>query len=306
MEEQPQLYPIRAVAKLTGISLDTLRAWERRYDAVRPRRCEQGRGRLYTDGDIQRLRLLRDAVDAGHAIGQVAGLCNEDLGHLVEQQSRNAPRKPSSVPICLEALRSAVDRYDALTVDRELGRLAALLQPRELVCDVVQPMMRWVGERWEQGQLTIAQEHVASSALRNLLGSLIRLHAPGTADPKIVLATPTGERHEFGILSAAMLAVGGGLGVLYLGLELPSSEIVDAARKTSASVVILGVTAADDDAGAVALAESICAALAPDVEVWVGGCKSPSVETRLRRLPVHYLESFAKLEQELVRVGARY
>src|SRR5512146_1087905 len=65
-------YPIRAVSRLTGIGIDTLRAWERRHRAVTPVRDE--RGRMYTDADIARLRLLRGAVEHGHSIGRLAGL----------------------------------------------------------------------------------------------------------------------------------------------------------------------------------------------------------------------------------------
>src|SRR3954454_19790958 len=73
-------YPIRAVSKLTGIGIDTLRAWERRHGAVTPVRDD--RGRMYTEGDIARLRLLRGAVEQGHSIGRVAGLTDGELRHL--------------------------------------------------------------------------------------------------------------------------------------------------------------------------------------------------------------------------------
>ena len=72
MSKAPAHYPIRAVSRLTGISIDTLRAWERRHDAVTPVRDE--RGRMYTDADVARLRLLRQAVEQGHSIGRLAGL----------------------------------------------------------------------------------------------------------------------------------------------------------------------------------------------------------------------------------------
>src|SRR5258706_6580721 len=73
----PLKHPIRTVAKMTGLGIDTLRAWERRYAAVRPTRDE--RGRMYSDEDIQRLRLLRDAVANGHSVGRVAALSDEQL-----------------------------------------------------------------------------------------------------------------------------------------------------------------------------------------------------------------------------------
>jgi len=76
----PALYPIRAVSRLTGIGIDTLRAWERRYGAVTPTRDD--RGRMYTEADVERLRLLNGAVERGHSIGRLAGLSNDQLTEL--------------------------------------------------------------------------------------------------------------------------------------------------------------------------------------------------------------------------------
>ena len=77
-------YPIRAVSKLTGISIDTLRAWERRYAAVVPERSE--RGRQYSQEQIQRLVLLHSLVERGHAIGQIASLPKQALRDLLETE----------------------------------------------------------------------------------------------------------------------------------------------------------------------------------------------------------------------------
>jgi len=85
-------YPIRAVSKLTGIAIDTLRAWERRHGAVTPVRDD--RGRMYTDADIVRLRLLKDAVEHGHSIGRLAGLGDEELRHLAD--TTRAPAAPAA------------------------------------------------------------------------------------------------------------------------------------------------------------------------------------------------------------------
>ena len=93
----PSQYPIRAVSKITGISLDTLRAWERRYHAVTPERDE--RGRIYTEADVQRLLLLQAALGRGYAIGQVANMPDDELQALTRISQSPAPaqsgRKPS-------------------------------------------------------------------------------------------------------------------------------------------------------------------------------------------------------------------
>ena len=87
-------YPISAVAKLTGIPLDTLRAWERRYRTVIPKRA--GRGRVYSEDQIQKLLLLRRAVEQGHSIGQVAALGDRQLRELLEKSSAIATGESAS------------------------------------------------------------------------------------------------------------------------------------------------------------------------------------------------------------------
>jgi DNA-binding transcriptional MerR regulator/methylmalonyl-CoA mutase cobalamin-binding subunit len=297
-------YPIRAVAKLTGLSVDTLRAWERRYAAVRPER--DGRGRLYSEGDIRRLSLLRDAVERGHAIGQVAAMDEADLERIAGAEPEIPPPPVERVrSVDLAPLFAAVERYDGGTLDRELGRYAALLGSRDLVHQVVHPLLTWIGERWAEGKLTIAQEHLASTALRHLLGTLVRLYAPSRPARTLLFATPAGERHEFGILSAAMLAAGGGLGTVYLGVDLPAAEIVRAARATAVDAVVLGVVVPSKEAHTFESVGEVRSALGPGVELWAGGCGAPECGATLARLDVLYLESFLHLERELLRLGAR-
>ncbi len=248
------LYPIRAVSKLTGISIDTLRAWERRYQAVTPQREESRR--LYTEADVQRLHLLNAAVEKGHAIGRLAALDNEELQSLILSPTASAngvepvksTRPQESVSeeqLAPRSLMEAIQRLDYAKAERELSLLAAVLPLRELVHSVALPLMRQVGKAWHEGRLSLAQEHMTSALLRNLLGALIPLYRRTSQSVKLLFATPSGEHHEFGILVSAMLAAGGGLDVLYLGANLPGEEIVGAARKTAPQVVVLGFIGAN-------------------------------------------------------------
>ncbi len=132
----PTSYPISAAAKLTGIPLDTLRAWERRYRAVIPKRSE--RGRVYSEEQIKRLVLLRQAVQQGHSIGQVAGVGDRQLRELLEKSSSlSAPGIVSKAAASQEVLTpilQALDRFDYAATDREINRLAAAMaSPRDFV-----------------------------------------------------------------------------------------------------------------------------------------------------------------------------
>jgi DNA-binding transcriptional MerR regulator/methylmalonyl-CoA mutase cobalamin-binding subunit len=295
----PPRYPIRAVSKLTSIPIDTLRAWERRYRVVEPERDD--RGRLYSQADVERLRLLRRAVDGGHAIGRVAQLSTAELEALLAQR---APARP--VEADLSALQDALDLLDAAAFRRELSRLAATLSLRALCRDVALPFLHLVGEAWHEGRLGVGQEHMASAEIRSLLGALARLHEVREGAPALVLATPPGELHEIGTLAAAVVASHAGLGALYLGPDVPAAEIVSAASRVSARAVVLGWTGARGDrreqpgAAIAAVARDLPRA----TELWVGG-KGASDAARLTRGRAVALESFGAYEHALSRIQVR-
>jgi DNA-binding transcriptional MerR regulator/methylmalonyl-CoA mutase cobalamin-binding subunit len=262
-------YPIRAVSKLTGITVDTLRAWERRYGVVEPERDE--RGRLYSEADVERLRLLRQAVEAGHAIGRVAGFPTPELRALLSGGERADAPAFTATPVDLSPLQAAVERFDGAALRRELSRLAAVLPARTLAREVALPFMHLVGEAWHEGKLTIAQEHLVSVELRSLIGALARLHAIPDNAPRLVLGTPEGEQHELGTLAAALVASGAGLGAIYLGAGLPAAEVVGAARRVGARVVVLGVTTGSEHGPALAGVAAVARDLPEGIELWIGG-----------------------------------
>ena len=275
------LYPIRAVAKLTGLTIDTLRQWERRYAAVVPERST--RGRQYSGDQIDRLMLLRQAVERGHSIGQIASLGDLDLRGLLEggagiaeqesaaqgslPPSPRHPRQPPSYP--LDGLIDAFCSFQFSWANAELSRLAALLAPRDLIFQVVLPMMREVGARWHRSEIGVAQEHLISSAVRNLLGSLVRLLPARSCAPDILIATLSGELHEFGILAATMIAATNGLNPLLLGPNLPAADLAAAAAVLSPGIILVDSTSAEPHARA-ELA-SLAHGLPRGTELWVGG-----------------------------------
>ena len=84
--------------------------------------------------------------------------------------------------------------------------------------------MHIAGERWHAGKFAIAQEHMLTALLTGLFASMLRLYSPSNPPAKILMATPENEHHGFGILAAAMLTAAGGLGVIYLGTNLPPKK----------------------------------------------------------------------------------
>lgn len=291
-------YPIRAVSKLTGIPIDTLRAWERRYHAVTPSR--DARGRVYSDADVTRLRLMNSVVLGGHAIGRVAGLSDAELRHLAGKGAERVGQP--GVPLATAALDAALARLDGAALDQEFSRLAAVLPPIELVRDVLLPAIRRVGDRWHRESAGIAHEHLMSSTLRNLLGSLLRLHTNRDARVRLVFATPAGDRHEIGILGAAMLAASSGAGVSYLGPDLPAQQIVGAVAGAQVDVLVLGLTLKDPGRQCARELRAIVRELPAGIELWAGG---PAAEQHAAILQPRalMLEDLDAYQRQVARVA---
>jgi methanogenic corrinoid protein MtbC1 len=291
------LYPIRAVSKITGLSLDTLRVWERRYQAVVPERSE--RGRQYSAEQIERLLLLNQLVQKGHAIGGIASRPEDDLRGLLSGQPNRSFPIPKAPMDMLSPVLKAIENFEPVGASDELSRLAAVLSPRDLIYLVAVPLMREVGLRWHDGTLAIAQEHLIWQMLRTMLGNMMRLFRPSSPAMKMILATPAGESHEFGILAAAMLASLAGVEPVYLGPNLPAREIADAARRTSANVVALSITFPSDTTQDEL--NNLAEAMPEDAELWVGGAGSTKLDlTRFGRKTL-WIQDLPALENECLR-----
>jgi DNA-binding transcriptional MerR regulator len=292
-------YPIRAASKLTGLSIDTLRAWERRYRAVAPVRAE--RGRLYSEADIRRLILLRQAVEKGHSIGSAAAMTDGELETLSRETAAwFAPQAKDAIPDELQPCLAAIDAFDPVAANLELSHLAMIAPPRELVRRFVLPLMRITGDRWERGRFHVAQEHLLSACVRNLLGGLIRVRSAPGGVPRLLFTTPAGELHEFGVLSGALLAAASGFHVTYLGPNLPAAEIATAAKRSSANAVVLG-TVKNYATAEIGVEVALAASQLPGIELWLGGAGSERVK-RASGLDVIALDDFDDFERELTRL----
>lgn len=302
----PATHPIRAVSLMTGVSIDTLRAWERRYGAVTPVR--DGRGRLYSDADVRRIQLLHAGIEKGYAIGRIAHYTTEQLEGLSNTTApAQAPHPEASAlgGIRVESLIASTERFDAVTVETELARAAAMLPVSQLLREVVVPVLNEIGERWHDGKAHIAHEHLLSASVRNVLGSLLRLHQPAGDAAKMVFATLSGETHELGALGAAVLAASGGLGTIYLGSGMPATDILSVLRTVHVDVLVLGISDAGVKAGVDKELTRVATDLPATIELWLGGNGATRVAQRLggRARAVPTYDAF---ETQLRRIGGRF
>ena len=289
-------YPIRVAAQRSGITPDTLRAWERRYEAVTPTRTGADR-RLYSDADIRRLRLLRELVAQGHGIGGIAALPEAELAGLLEGAS-GTPSAEAPSPERARA-RAALEALDATTLRQVATRAMVELGPERAIDQVIAPLCRSIGHAWEDGTISVAHEHVASVALRNALGGMLDMLYVGGTGPTLVVATPAGERHEFGAMMAAAIALTAGWGATYLGPDLPAPDIAVAMRQLGADTVLLSVVRGHDPAALEQELRVLRERVGPRVRIVAGGAGAASIASSLQAAGAQVVHDLAALRRLL-------
>ena len=294
-------YRIGTAARLTGLSEHLIRVWERRYRAVQPRRTASG-VRLYSEADLTRLRLLRRVTDQGHAIGTVAELDTKQLRRLggeAAAEPLNADSTGSVALRLIEEILKAVAALDLGAALEAISRSDAALGLRTTALDVLLPALQEVGRRWEAGRFSVAQEHAAAAMVRNYLGTALRNLGRNERSALALSATPEGELHEFGALAAAVYAASSGLGVVYLGPNLPNADLVRTALTLRARVLLLSAVATTR--GLERWLAELRADLPARVRIVVGGAAAE----RLKQIPANVvrLQRIEQLGSVLAELG---
>jgi DNA-binding transcriptional MerR regulator len=272
-------YSIKAAAVATGLSVETLRAWERRYGIVEPRRDESGH-RVYTGADVARLRRLRETTDRGHAIGKVAHLSDAELNSLLVDRHEDHPNVAASQALGTRIL-AAIEKFDLEECDQAIAMAFALLPVGDVITEVLSPVLREVGERWHRGEFSIGQERLVSSAVRRQISGLLNTFNSMARGAPIVFATVSGEPHELGILMFAALAASRKWRTCYLGADLPPQEISNFATRVEATAVAVSLVLPEKLDGSIEKLHILRSGLPGSVELWIGGAASFYVDPAL-------------------------
>lgn len=293
-------YRIGTLARLTGVTTHAIRIWERRYRALSPTRTPGG-ARLYTDADVQRLRLIKKLLERGYTISAVASLDMEALLKLAPADA--VPLTSAPTPEAQGRARAVIDELVAALAELDLERASRVLSqatngfsPHSLVTEVLAPTLDEIGLRWESGEICIASEHAASAMLRTQLGGLLAAQAVNGKAP-VVCTTPAGEQHELGALLAAVVIAMHGRRAVYLGANLPAEQIAQAARLAKAGSVALSIVGLSAEQARREV-EALCKALPDNVEVLLGGRRVGEVPGLPERVQV--LATLPELERWLL------
>jgi MerR family transcriptional regulator, light-induced transcriptional regulator len=239
-------FRIQAVAAMTGVAETTLRAWERRYGVPTPERTASGY-RLYGAREVAQVQeMLRLCEERGLAPAEAARAIHKDGATLFA-----SPMGPVAVASndaawesAVAAILSAVEAFDEVELDDAMRRLPMMGHSSLIIDKVIQPALRVVGERWIDGTLTIAHEHLLAHRVNTFLRGMLQLTANTREGARVVLGCFPDESHDLGLLATALRLASWGLCPLFLGARTPPAAIHGAVEATSLALVFLSVSIA--------------------------------------------------------------
>ena len=267
----PRSYEIHEVAELTGLAAARLRAWERRYAVVRPRRMPNGY-RIYTGDQVALLRAIARLVGEGERIGDLAGRPREEVLALVG--SRKSEASPHG------ALLDAIRELDRDRLEAQVAEQLVLRGLRGFALEVVLPLAHGIGEAWAAGELPIAAEHMASEVIVHALKGGLRL--PRGEGPLLLAGCIAGERHEWGFLCTLAAAQERGWRIHYLGADLPADQVAAAAWKLAPRAVALSASSPSTVRAHLPSLAALPGKLPPGTLAVIGGAGVDSHTIRLR------------------------
>jgi DNA-binding transcriptional MerR regulator len=220
---------IGELSRRTGVSVDLLRVWERRYGLLAPERTA-GKQRLYSVGDEQRIRAMQAHLGDGLSTAEAARLVTNS----------GVPGAATAAELG-ERLVDALDDVDEARTHAALDRLFAELGVEAALRDVLMPYLRALGERWARAEVNVAEEHFASRLLQARLLGLARGWEAGSG-PRALLACPPGEEHDLALISYGIALSRQRWSITYLGASTPIGALLDMARALEVEVVVLAAT----------------------------------------------------------------
>jgi DNA-binding transcriptional MerR regulator/methylmalonyl-CoA mutase cobalamin-binding subunit len=221
---------IGELSRRSGVSPELLRAWERRYGLLQPERTAGGL-RLYSAADLERVREMRRHIGNGVAAREAADLARQSRAYGSRETTGIAEAARHD-------LARATQAFDETAAQALIDELLARTTIDTLLSDVVIPFLHDLGDRWERGEVSIAQEHFASNVLRGRLLGLARGWGRGTG-PRALLACPEGEHHDLGLIAFGLALRERGWRIDYLGSDTPVASIAEAAEAIEPELLVL-------------------------------------------------------------------
>jgi len=224
------LYPIGTVSEITGVNAVTLRAWERRYGLIQPERTPKGH-RMYSQTDVDKIQHILEQLSKGIAVSRVA------------ESLHAQPSSEKTEEDIWERYRvrmiEAISRFDENVLDSVYNEAMSLYPVDIVTRQLLTPLLKDLGERWQSTQGSVAEEHFFSVFMRNKLGARFHHRNMRNTGPCLIAACLPGEHHEFGLLLFALAAHARGYRLILLGANMPLAELPHVIHRTRSDGIVL-------------------------------------------------------------------
>jgi len=256
------MYTIRQASLRTGLGVPLIRAWERRYGVISPTRTPGGY-RLYDDDAIKTLLAMRGLLDRGWTASEAARAIGAGEVAVDDVAIDPPPGRGPTVSAAtahrgrvIERFVAAAESTSSAETEAAIDEILASGSFEAVVDDLLLPAAAAIGESWAAGRMSVAAEHAASAAISRRLAAAFQAAAAANRT-SVLVGLPPGSRHELGALAFAVALRRRGIGVMYLGSDVPVDAWVDIAHRTKARAAVIGVVTAADQAPAAAVVDAL-------------------------------------------------
>lgn len=303
-------FSIQFVSKVTGINAHTIRAWEKRYNAVKPGRDQNGR-RVYTQEEIDRLNLLGHLVNEGHTISEVAGRATPELEEILgrfpsldNREQEEFGLEDFDIEVCLQNINMGLSFFKLDIISHELEKATRALSPKDYATKLMYPLLEKVRSLKQQNMLGDSQKEALMSIFKLHIGKkLYSFHQNHQDEDFILLTAPEGSLNEIGIMLTALLCQNYRLNFYYLSTNVEASTIANLATQFKAKTVIIGGSYSSMNSETQSRVEKYAMELRealPKTELWFCGLTKPSLQLFQNR--VHFIENLTELDSKLAQL----
>ena len=298
------LHRIHRVAKLTGLSKDVIRVWERRFGVLKPTRGAN-RYRNYSDEDVALLRYLKEQLDAGGSIGDLARLGREELLNRLRAASPRASFIDNTFDRLLRELLSALDPFDRVIFEKRLNGAVAVVPFEEALHGILLPLQEQVGQLWHDGHVNVAIEHYVTKQIQQKIFSAMNQLPVAEFGAKVVVACPPGEEHDIAALAVAYRCRVRGCRVYYLGANVPVAALTKLCHEVEPDLTIISFPLAFPETTASEIIRSLAQEVSPASHITVGGHGALAMREYFVKSHIDVLEDFAGLDEKLEQLTRR-
>jgi DNA-binding transcriptional MerR regulator len=282
-----------------------IRVWERRFGLLKPTRGAN-RYRNYSDEDVALLRYLKEQLDAGESIGDLARVGREELLNRVRAATPRATIVDNTFNRLLRELLSALDPFDRVTFEKRLNGAVAVVPFEEALHGILLPLQEQVGQLWHDGHVNIAIEHYVTKQIQQKIFSALNQLPVAEFGSKVVVACPPDEEHDIAALAVAYRCRVRGCRVYYLGANVPVSALTNLCRKVEPDITILSFPRALPEAKAVEVIQALSDELRPVSTVMAGGHGALAMRDQFSKSHIDVLENFGELDEKLDQLTRRF